>query len=208
MSRIYFGGLGVAAFFALCVAGAPSKGIQQRPGLTMQQEPTRVVLKWNGAVEAPMLQRFQEAFEQLEEDERPILISLNSPGGFIEHGRDIMSLIHKQSRNHTINTIVEAGNSCASMCVPIYLVGETRMAHPAAKFMFHEASFRSSTIPRQFHGAAVKVVTDRLFEDDIGGRSVDGKWLSQMRERVRGRDVWLTGKQLMEQGSGVVDKLT
>lgn len=207
MSKVYFGGLGIAALFALCVAGAPSKGIRQAPGLTVKNEPAQVVLSWNGAVEAPMLQRFQEAFDHLEDDQRPILISLNSPGGFVEHGRDIMNLIHKQSRNHTINTIVEAGHSCASMCVPIYLVGETRMAHPAAKFMFHEASFKSKAVPSQFYRAAVNKVTDRLFDDDIGGRSVDGKWLTGMRERVRGRDVWLTGRQLMDQGSGVVDKL-
>jgi len=206
VSKVYFGGLGIAAFFALCVAGAPSKGIQQKAGLTVKQDAAQVVLRWNGAVEAPMLERFKEAFEQLEDDERPILISLNSPGGFVEHGRAIMSLIHQQSRNHTINTIVEAGNSCASMCVPIYLVGETRMAHPAAKFMFHEASFRAP-IPSMYYKAVVNKVTDQLFDDDIGGRSVDGKWLTHMRERVRGRDVWLTGRQLMDQGSGVVDKL-
>ena len=29
-----------------------------------------------------------------------------------------------------------------------------------------------------------------------------------MRKKIVGRDVWLTGKQLMDQNSGVVDRLT
>lgn len=207
MLKIYLGGLGFAAFFALAVAGKSSGIASQTPGLTIKQDARQVVLKWNGPIAEPMLERFLQAFRDLEDDERPIVISLNSPGGFVQHGREIMGLIHKQQRNHTIATMVEAGNSCASMCVPIYLVGEMRMAHPGAKFMFHEASFKSSAFSGALYKAVVNKVTNELFDDDIGARSVDAKWLAHMREKIRGRDVWLTGKQLMDQGSLVVDKL-
>jgi hypothetical protein len=103
------------------------------------------------------------------------------------------------------------------MCVPIYLVGAERTANPRAKFMFHEVRLmlRADTDPAVrealshpgVHKMAVNHFTNQLFGDDIGPRSVDAKWLEQMRKQIKGRDVWLTGRQLMEQGSGVVDKL-
>lgn len=192
----------------------PSKGTE----LTLREQPNQIVMHWRGPVAPPMLERFEEAFERFEGDERRIVISLDSPGGFVEHGRQIMKLIHKKSRNHQIDTLVDAGKICASMCVPIYLTGFERMAKPQAKFMFHEASItfkpdaedalrRMGLQASMIRKGVVTKVTNELFDDDFGPRSVDAKWLAEMRRKIRGRDVWLTARQLTEQGSGVVDKL-
>lgn len=193
-------GLGLAL-----ARGATSFG---QGALVVKQEPDRVVLHWSGAVQEPMLERFTQAFRQFEGDPRRLVISLNSLGGLVEHGRDVMRLVHNESRKRQIDSVVESGKVCASMCVPIYLVGAERWAGPAAKFMFHEASFGGRRPPNSaYAGAVLSKVTDQLFEDDIGDRSVDNRWLTQMRQRIRSGDVWLTGRQLMDQGSGVVDKL-
>ena len=189
----------------------------ERTGLTVREEPGRVVLHWNGGIEAPMRDRFAAAFEQFENDPRRIAISLNSPGGSVSHGHEVIREIRKASRERAIDTVVEAGKSCASMCVPVYLVGAERFANPSAKFMFHEVSFKlqpdtNAAVRRQLANPevrrmAVNHFTNELFDDDLGPRSVDAAWLKAIRTKIRGRDVWLTGQQLMQQGSGVVDKL-
>ena len=216
--------LGIGLLIAGVTAGSKTPESKARPeaqGLTLRQEPDRVVLQWSGPVQPPMSDRFTAAFRQLEDDPRRIVISLNSPGGLIEHGQQVMHVIHMASRDRQIDTLVEAGKMCASMCVPIYLVGAERMAHPAARFMFHEASFlsgpkalpplgartRDQQLIERARKAAVTQLTDNLFDDDMGPRSVDARWLNNMRAKIRGRDVWLTGRQLVDQGSGVVDKL-
>jgi ATP-dependent protease ClpP protease subunit len=217
---------GVLAVFALCLlafAGGKASSsagfslASRSSGLSVQQEPSRIVLKWSGEVEHPMRDRLAEAFEKFEDDSRQLVLVLNSPGGSVQHGREVMQLIHKVSIERAIDTHVDAGAICASMCVPIYLVGAERTANPRAKFMFHEVRLmlRADTAPAVrealshpgVHKMAVNHFTNQLFGDDIGPRSVDAKWLEQMRKQIKGRDVWLTGKQLMEQGSGVVDKL-
>ena len=164
-------------------------------------------MHWSGPVAPPMLERFSEAFERFEGDERRIVLSLDSPGGFVEHGRQIIKLIHKQSRKHQIDTLIDSGKMCASMCVPIYLTGFERMAKPQAKFMFHEASIALPPEAVRYRSAVITHVTNELFDDDFAPRSVDARWLADMRRKIKGRDVWLTGRQLMDQGSGVVDKL-
>ncbi len=212
-------GVAVGLFLGLTglvVRGQPSTRAD-RVGLTVHEEPGRVVLHWNGSIEKPMRDRFAEAFERFENDPRRLIISLNSPGGSVTHGHDVIREIRKASRERAIDTIVTAGRSCASMCVPIYLVGAERFANPSSKFMFHEVSFKlnadtNAAVRRQLANPevrrmAVNHFTNELFDDDLGPRSVDAAWLKAMRTKIRGRDVWLTGQQLMQQGSGVVDKL-
>lgn len=185
--------------------------------MNVREEADRVVLHWNGQVEAPMRERFEAAFQKFESDPRRLVISLNSPGGSVDHGHKVIKEIRKASRERAIDTVIEKGKSCASMCVPIYLVGAERFAHPAANFMFHEVSFRlpasaDQAVRRQLSDPTIRKLavnhfTNELFDDDFGPRSVDARWLKEMRRKIRGRDVWLTGTQLMQQGSGVVDKL-
>ena len=109
------------------------------------------------------------------------------------------------------------------MCVPIFLAGAERMADPEAYFMFHQASLNSSAREnikrKQFSESetarfsqAVKVietqVTDDFFRNDIGIRGVSGVWLARMREKIPGRDIWMSGQQLVDERSGIVDRLT
>ncbi len=49
--------------------------------------------------------------------------------------------------------------------------------------------------------------TDELFNQDIGIRGVNIGWAERMRGKIAGRDIWMSGQQLMDEGSGVVDRL-
>jgi hypothetical protein len=215
----------VGVVLAMLRPGKPAQTIEvpraERAGLTVRQEPNRVVMVWDGAVEPPMKQRFEDAFRALGNEPKRVLISWNSPGGRVDHGHEVFDVIQAAARVHYIDTTVDAGKICASMCVPLYLSGMERTAHPKARFMFHEVILKlkpeaeravreldrySPGLASGAYKQAVGTFTDRLFEDGFESK-VNNRWLANLRGRIKGRDVWLTGRQLVEEKSGVVDKL-
>src|SRR5262249_16811655 len=117
--------------------------------------------------------------------------------------------IKRMQQTRTVDTVVEGRRACASMCVPVYLAGAERTASPNARFMFHEVSFRDSfsdevsKVPKEAIGRA----TDQFFERYLKGGGVDPRWLAQMREAIRGKDVWRTAEQLVDERAGIVHRL-
>ncbi|MET0676367.1 MAG: ATP-dependent Clp protease proteolytic subunit [Bradyrhizobium sp.] len=211
---------GVLLLWAYFQLPSGSGDVASRQTLSVSEEPNRIVLGWSGPVQEPMSERITAALELYRLDQRSIVLVLNSPGGSIEHGRKVVGAIRAQGR--AIETLVHQAGVCASMCVPIFLAGSKRMADPDAYFMFHQASLNSSaseTMKRKEFSAsekavfsqAVKVietqVTDDFFRHDIGIRGVDKAWLARMREKIPGRDVWMSGQQLVDEGSGIIDRL-
>jgi hypothetical protein len=180
-----------------------------RGELTVEEQPDRVVLRWRGIIEAPFASRLEEAYRAHAGSRRRFLVSLHSPGGSLEHGRDVIRLIRRMQRSHTVDTVVEGRRACASMCVAVYLAGTHRTASSRARFMFHEVSFRDSLSDQveQVPKEAIAHATDQFFERYLKPAGLDGRWLAQMREAIRGRDVWRTAEQLVEERSGVVHDL-
>ncbi|MBA2400362.1 MAG: ATP-dependent Clp protease proteolytic subunit [Bradyrhizobium sp.] len=197
-----------------------SGDVASRQTLSVSEQPDRIVLGWSGPVQEPMSERVAAALDRYKADRRRLVLILNSPGGSIEHGRKVVSAI--RARERAIDTVVEKAGVCASMCVPIFLAGSRRIADPESYFMFHEASLSNSaphkTKRHEFSDSerflvsqGVKTIeayaTDELFRNDIGIRGVSVDWLDGMRKKIRGRDVWMSGQQLVDERSGIVDSL-
>jgi ATP-dependent protease ClpP protease subunit len=212
--------LGWAIGLCCAVMAAGSSGgtkpFVDKPKFSVREEPGRIVLAWSGPVAEPMREEISAALNKYGVDRRPIVLSLNSPGGSIAYGRTVAGVVRSASREHAIDTIVEQGSVCASMCVPIYLSGTERLAHAAARFMFHMASLdpaeRSAAkcdeaAASRYRKVLETLTTNDLFQNDIGRRGVSAAWLARMRAQIDGRDVWTTGQQLVSEGSGVVDRL-
>ncbi len=187
--------------------------------LTIRSDANRILLVWNGPVAGSMAQQIEAAIRKFDKDPRRLVVTLNSPGGSIGHGHEVMAIIRDAAQLRPIDTHVDNGGSCISMCVPIFLLGERRTAHPDATFMFHEASLssksrskngasRPAALPPPYRQALETVITDRMFEEDIGSQRVNPLWLKDMRAKIVGKDIWLTAKQLVDADSGVVDELS
>ena len=168
-----------------------------------------VVLNWRGRIEAPLASKLEAAYRTHGGSARRFLVSLHSPGGSLEHGRDVIRLIRRMQQTHAVDTVVEDKRACASMCVPVYLAGTRRAAAPRARFMFHEVSFRDShsdkieRVPKEAIGRA----TDQFFERYLKAGGADPRWLAGMRDEIRGKDVWRTAQQLVDEGAGIVQRL-
>jgi len=218
VSRLKLFGIGcVALLIAKCELGATDRIGPSTQRLLLREEPDRIVLAWSGPISEPMRDHIVTAIDKYRTDNRRLVIALNSPGGSIAYGREVIEAIRKASHMRPIETLVEKGGVCASMCVPIYLIGNTRTADPGAYFMFHEASLELSKgdeiskVDRETISPIRKTLeslaTDDLFLRDIGAQRVDARWLTKMRTKITDREIWLTGQQLVEEGSGVVDAL-
>ena len=180
--------------------------------LTVREEPAQdtVRLTWRGRIDAPMEARLQEAFEKYKGSTRTFVLDLSSPGGSIDHGARVVRLLRQVRETHRLDTRVDAGKQCASMCVPVYLQGERRTAAADSRFMFHEVSFREElsddevAVPQRAKSSA----TDRLFARFFVPAGVSQSWITQVRaEMAGGKDVWLTGPELVAQGSGIVQDI-
>jgi ATP-dependent protease ClpP protease subunit len=211
---------GILAVWAYFQASSGSGNGLSRQTLSVSEDKERVVLAWSGPVQEPMSDRIAAALERYRADPRLLVLLLNSPGGSIEHGRKVVAVM--RARRRAVNTLVQKAGVCASMCVPIYLSGTQRMADPESRFMFHEASLNRGVTERikrqqlsdddkaRFTQAVKEFeanATDELFREDIGIRGVNIAWAERMRGKIAGRDIWMSGQQLMDEGSGVVDRL-
>jgi ATP-dependent protease ClpP protease subunit len=214
------GGCGcILLFWAFFQLPSGSGDVASRQILSISEEPDRIVLGWSGPVQEPMSERVAAAIDRYKADRRRLVLILNSPGGSIEHGRKVVAAI--RARDRAIDTLVQKAGVCASMCVPIFLAGTKRMADPEAYFMFHQVSLSSarentkrqeiSESEKAIFSEAVKAieaqVTDEFFSTDIGIRGVSVAWLARMRGKISGRDIWMSGQQLVDEGSGIVDSL-
>ncbi len=89
--------------------------------LQVKQQGSSVVLSWASTVELPMTRRFEEAYANWADKTDKFIINLNSGGGSLREGRQVIEFIKKMKKTHLVETTVGEQANCLSMCVPIYL---------------------------------------------------------------------------------------
>jgi len=110
----------------------------QKSNFTTRMEGDAIVFLWHDGVAFPMSLRLEETFDEWSGKVDHIIIDLSSPGGAIAEGGKVIDVIKQMKQTHLVETRVQQNRMCASMCVPIYLQGEIRTAHPESRWMFHE----------------------------------------------------------------------
>ncbi len=167
-----------------------------------------VVLFWTGQIELPMHTMLVRAFEEWRGRTQRFVLRLNSQGGSVREGGDVVELLQRIKRSHTLDTYVASGDICMSMCVPIFLQGGTRTAAPDARFMFHE--------PKRFYddGSEAKgfsfereALTQRFFTRYFVNSPMDADWRVRLERDWAGRNIYKSGRQLVDERSNVVTNL-
>ena len=168
-----------------------------------------LVLAWSGKIAPPMREKISAALAEHGAGRRTVVLSLNSPGGLLGYGDSVNALLREIAANHRLETTVEAGHACASMCVPIYLQGQVRTAAPRARFMFHEVSqvdlLRAERV--ETSSSERTASTDRFLARYFKGAGVSDAWLADVRPKMTGQDYWRTAEQLVEEKAGIVQTL-
>ncbi len=176
--------------------------------LDVYQAGNSVVLAWSGQVELPMHTMLSRAFEAWRDKTQRFVLRLNSPGGSVREGGDVVELLQRIKRTHTLDTYVASRDICMSMCVPIFLQGRRRIAAADARFMFHE--------PKRFYddGSEAKgfsferrALTQRFFSKYFVNSPMDADWRSRLEEQWAGKDIYKSGKQLVDERSNIVTSI-
>jgi ATP-dependent protease ClpP protease subunit len=190
------------------LAGLGSSGKQD---VTVHERPDHVLIRWSGVVDKNTPRALDRVFRERLSDPRRIVLSLNSDGGLVSVGEVVIERIKKLRRTHTVDTLVEDGRQCASMCVPIFAAGGHRMAHPHARFMFHSVRVASSSGFFQPSRERVKHIeeaaTEDLFDDHLRASGINERWLEKLRTTMGSADVWFNARDLYEKRVGIVDEL-
>lgn len=171
--------------------------------VSVQEGGQATVIRIDGIITPELGDRFATVMDSLPAG-RPLLLELNSPGGYTSAGYAMIDrLLAERGRGRRIATRVKGGESCESMCVGLFLAGQPRYASADAVFMVHA--------PRGLYSGTVTVKsTGRMIERlvDLGASAA---WI----ERVKAQggfsgsvDHRETAAQLVANGSNIVTDLT
>ena len=168
-----------------------------------------VVLSWEHEVEVPMARRFEETFARYGDSVDTFIIELNSPGGALVEGRAVIEAINRRKATHRIETRVGPEAICLSMCVPIFLQGERRIAAPDSIFMFHEPSTWDAISGEKIDrpGFEQDWTSARFFERYFRNSPIDQNWLDRLEQDWKGKEIWHKGQELVDEGYGIITEL-
>ncbi len=127
-----------------------------------------------------------------------LVLFLDSAGGQVEEGDRVIAVLNEIKLRHQLITVVPHGKLCASMCIPIFLQGEDRLAARASIWLFHEAAQRQPNGVLHTDPAG----TWRLFRKYYAPAGVSMHWLKSIAPMIKEADLWQTGGDLISAKSG------
>lgn len=161
-----------------------------------------VFMRWEGTVAAPMAAQLEAVFEAYRSSRRRFVLVLDSGGGSVAEGEKVIALLRRIRRSHTLDTSVGPGQRCGSMCLPIYLQGETRFGARTSSWLFHEVTRRSST--EYGRDKRVPSSSQRLIDAYWIPAGVSRAFIERMVREQDNYDWWQTGGELIEARAGII----
>jgi hypothetical protein len=160
------------------------------------------VMSWRGKIAVPMAQQIRHAFEANKRQSKRIVFKLDSGGGSVQEGERVIEVLRTIKETHELETVVDRGGKCGSMCVFIYVQGQRRIGALASTWLFHEVSY---TDP------ATKKITrldraswERLVDRYLRPAGVADAWIMEMKPFTVQSDYWQTGADLVKAKSGII----
>jgi len=105
-----------------------------------------------------------------------VVLFLDSAGGQVEEGDRVIEALNEIKLRRQLVTVVPHGKLCASMCIPIFLQGEERLAARASVWIFHEVAQRQANGQQRTDTAE----TWRLFRKYYAPAGVSTRWLKSI----------------------------
>lgn len=204
----HFGLVGVALTLAAQGGSAnasprtesPSKSEQVATAKTYLNNSGTLIIHYKGQIVPETVQYLSNQFEQHRRNTYKIVLALDSPGGNIEAGERVINLLNRIKLTHRLATMVQPGEKCASMCVPIFLQGQQRIAARTSAWMFHEAASPAGNGRVSIN----REETLRIFRRYFIPAGVSPDWLKDVANSIAQSNVWQTGQDLIESKSGII----
>jgi hypothetical protein len=129
-----------------------------------------------------------------------VVLFLDSAGGQVERATVSSRPSTRSSYGTPAHHPVPHGKLCASMCIPIFLQGEDRLAARASLWIFHEAAQRQANGERRTD----MTETWRLFRKYYVPAGVSVSWLKSIAPMIKGANLWQTSGDLISAKSGMI----
>ena len=163
----------------------------------------QVLLYWKGKIRKPMARSFKRAIERWKGRAKGgFIISLNSSGGFVSEANKVVTLLKKLKRTRTVRTYVGRGRTCGSMCVPIFLTGNQRIAAGASLWLFHDIAGRDKNDKSRNIFKPWK--TRKMFNEHFIPAGVSKVWIDDIQRKIDGSDYWMTGDELYSSNANII----
>lgn len=160
------------------------------------------IIRIDGVITAVVAERFMDIFRALPA-RRPVMVELNSPGGFTKAGYAMIDLMQaERAAGRPIATVVGKRASCESMCFGVFMAGHPRYAAAGAEFMVHA--------PHMATDGRVTLKTTQVMIERIVRLGASTAWIDQVRAAggFSGRmDFRQNATQLIGNGSNTVTNL-
>jgi len=205
----FAGGAYLAAAAAIAVltlllasANAAPSEEQAAAGASVEfnKEDGTLYIDWSGPIVAGMANDLRAAFDKYGAISQRVVLFLDSLGGQVEEGDRVIEVLNEIKLQHQLITVVPHGKLCASMCIPIFLQGEDRLAARASLWIFHEVAQRQANGGQRTDMAE----TWRLFRKYYAPAGVSRHWLKSIAPMIKEADLWQTGGDLISAKSGII----
>jgi hypothetical protein len=163
-----------------------------------------IVVEYEGRIAYPMAESLRAIWDRVRSSGRfnRFVLRLDSAGGVGSHGEEVIAILEEIRSEITLDTLVADNDLCASMCVGLFVQGESRFASPASAWMFHGASSYMSNLPNaELTARYFELFRDRAIDPGfIDFLYADGKVLSPGA-------FWISGSELAGESNIITDLL-
>lgn len=161
-------------------------------------------MKWIGTVRYEMDKQIARKFDKVKDKTVAVILVLSSCGGGADAKAKTVDVLKRIKRTHILFTMVGRGSMCASACVEIFLQGKKRHAALTSSWAFHEPSVEAGIIG---DGTTIKRFvlpeqTETMLKS-YAEAGVSKRWLKRLRAKIKGAELWQTGRDLWEAKSGL-----
>jgi ATP-dependent protease ClpP protease subunit len=200
----YLAAAAAIAVLTLLLASANAAPGEEQPAagmsLEFNKEDGTLYVDLSGSIVAEMADDLRAALGKYETTLNRVILFLDSAGGQVDQGDRIIEVLKEAKLRHRVITVVPHGKLCASMCIPIFLQGEDRLAARASIWLFHEAAQRQANGILRTDTAE----TWRLFRKYYAPAGVSMHWLKSIAPMIKEADLWQTGGDLISAKSGII----
>src|SRR5262245_41536266 len=173
------------AMLTLLLASANAAPGEERPvagsSLEFNKEDGTLYIEWSGPIVAGMADDLRAALGKYGTTLNRVVLFLDSAGGQVEEGNRAIEALNEIKLRHQLITVVPHGKLCASMCIPIFLQGEDRLAARASVWIFHEVAQRQANGQQRTDMAE----TWRLFRKYYLPAGGSMNWLKSIAPMIR-----------------------
>jgi hypothetical protein len=155
-------------------------------------------IEWSGPIVPGMADYLRGALDKYGAASHRVVLFLNSAGGQVDEGDRVIRVLDEIKPTHRLITVVLDGSLCASMCIPVFLPGDDRLAGRTSQWIFHEAAKPGA------NGQERMEETLHLFQKYYVPAGVSMQWLKRMMPLVERAELSESGGDLISAKSGIV----